>query len=234
MIPSPAPIALVTGASRGLGRAVALALAKRGVHPVLLARSTAGLEAADDDIRQRGGTATLLPLDLTQGKEVDQIGPSLYHRFGRLDFLIHCAGTLGRLTPLSHLPDAEWQAVFGVNVEAAWRLIRTTEPLLRRAPRPVAVFVMDGMVQTPRAYWAAYGASKAALLHLTQAWQAEGNLPQLELILFEPGPMATALRKAAMPGEDQRLLPSPEAAAERLCQRLEPALATLLDRTSGL
>jgi NAD(P)-dependent dehydrogenase (short-subunit alcohol dehydrogenase family) len=227
------PVALVTGASRGFGRAVAIALAARGLHPVLIARSQSGLEATDDAIRAAGGAATLLPLDLTHGEAVDQIGPSLYQRFGRLDLLVHCAGTLGRLTPLSHLPDAEWRAVVGVNLEAAWRLIRTTEPLLRRAPHPAAVFVTDGMVARPRAYWAAYGASKAALVHLAEAWRAEGSVPRLELVLFDPGPMATALRKAAMPGEDPALLPRPEAAAERLMQELAPRLEAALSRGSG-
>lgn len=233
MTSSPAPVALITGGSRGLGRAIAVALAVRGIHPVLLARSTPGLEAADDEIRNRGGSATLLPLDLTAGETVDQIGPSLYHRFGRLDALIHCAGALKRLAPLSHLPDADWREIFGVNLEAAWRLIRTTEPLLRRAPRPLAVFVTDGMIAAPRAYWGAYGASKVALVHLARSWQAEGGVPGLELVLFDPGPMATALRKVAMPGEDPALLPSPEEAAERLLATLEPWLESLLSQAGG-
>lgn len=209
-------IALVTGASRGIGAAVAIELARRGAHPVLLARTQGGLEETDDAIRALGGSATLLPMDLRDGTRIDPIGPSLYQRFGRLDILVHAAGVLGKLTPAGHILPADWNDVMGVNLAAAWRLIATSDPLLRRAPAGRAVFVTDGIAREVRAYWGAYGASKAALNYLVRSWADEVRALPLRVNLFDPGVVGTRLRAAAFPGIDPRTLPTPATIAPAL------------------
>ena len=202
-------VALVTGASRGIGAACAVELARRGAHVVLLARTQGGLEETDDAIRALGGTATLLPQDLKDGAALDPLGPSLYARFGRLDILVHAAGVLGTLTPAGHITPKDWDEVMAVNVTAAWRLIRTCAPLLQAAPAGRAVFLTDGRAAEPRAYWGAYGASKAALDNLVLSWAQEVRLTPLHVNLFDPGPVATRLRNKAMPGEDPHTLARP-------------------------
>ncbi len=218
--PPPAPlagrIALVTGASRGLGRAVAVELARHGAHPVITARSQGGLEETDDLIRAAGGQATLLPLDLENGEALDALGPSLFERFRRLDILVHCAASLGRLTPAPHILPKDWADVVAVNLSSTWRLIRSCGPLLAIAAAGRAVFVTDDLAETPRAYWGAYGATKAGAANLARAWAAEIAGGRLRVELFDPGPMATRLRAAAMPGEDPTTLPHPETVAPRL------------------
>ncbi len=218
--PPPAPlagrIALVTGASRGLGRAVAVELARHGAHPVITARSQGGLEETDDLIRAAGGQATLLPLDLENGEALDALGPSLFERFRRLDILVHCAASLGRLTPAPHILPKDWADVVAVNLSSTWRLIRSCGPLLAIAEAGRAVFVTDDLAETPRAYWGAYGATKAGAANLVRAWAAEIEGRRLRVELFDPGPMATRLRAAAMPGEDPATLPRPETVAPRL------------------
>ena len=210
------PVALVTGASRGLGAAVGLALANAGVRPVLVARTQGGLEEVDDAIRAAGGEATLLPLDLADGAALDQLGPSLFARFGRLDILVHCAASLGRLTPAEHILPQDWDACVAVNQSAVWRLIRGCAPLLRAAPAGRAVFVTDKVARLPRAYWGTYGATKAAAASLVLCWAEELRQTRLRVNLVDPGPMATALRRAAMPGEDQSELAHPADIAPRL------------------
>jgi len=212
-------VALVTGASRGIGAAVAIELARLGARPVLVARTQGGLEETDDAIRTAGGEATLLPLDLTEGDQVEAIGPSLLQRFGRLDILVHAAAALGRLTPVSHIQPNDWADVVGVNLTAGWHLIRTCDKLLRAAEAGRAVVVTDGLARDPRAYWGAYGATKAALEHLALTWAAETRTTRLRVNLFEPGPVATRLRAHAMPGEDPRSLPLPA--------HIAPAIAAL-------
>ncbi len=217
-------IALVTGASRGLGRAVARELARRGVHVVATARTQGALEELDDTLRAEGGEATLLPLDLMEGEEVDRIGPSLYQRFGRLDVVVHAAGMLGVLTPAHQIADRDWARTLAVNATAAWHLIRSTAPLLLLAEAGRAVFVTDTIATRPRAYWGLYGASKAAQHNLVLAWAGETESTRLRINLAEPPPMATRLRRHAMPGEDQDLLPQPEqfaAAIADLCAETE-------------
>ena len=209
-------VALVTGASRGLGAAVAVELGRLGAHVVLLARTQGGLEETDDAIRSAGGTASLLPMDLREGEALDAVGPSLYQRFGRLDVLVHCAGVLGKLTPVGHIQPNDWADVVGVNLSAAWRLIRTCDPLLRVAPAGRAVFVTDSRAKEPLAYWGAYGATKAAMEHLVTTWAAELRLTQIRASLFDPGPMRTRLRAQAFPGIDPATLPLPETVAPRV------------------
>ncbi len=213
-------VALVTGASRGLGAATAIALAGLGAHLVLTARTEGGLEETDDAIRTAGGTATLLPLDLIEEADtLDTLGPSLFQRFGRLDVLVHAAGALGKLTPAGHIQPKDWTEVVAVNASAAWRLIRTCHPLLNAAPEGRAVFVGDLRAGEPRAYWGAYGATKAAMENLVLTWADEVRATPLRVNIFRPGPMATRLRFQAMPGEDQSTLPRPSDVA--------PALAAL-------
>ena len=215
-LPLAGKIALVTGASRGLGRAVAIELARNGAHPVITARSQGGLEETDDLIRAIGGKATLLPLDLENGEALDALGPSLFERFRRLDILVHCAASLGRLTPAPHILPRDWDDVVAVNLAATWRLIRSCGPLLAIAEAGRAVFVTDTVAETARAYWGAYGATKAGAANLVRAWAQEVEGSRLQVALFDPGPMATRLRASAMPGEDPTTLPRPETIAPRL------------------
>jgi len=207
-------VALVTGASRGIGAAVALELARLGAHCVLTARTQGALEALDDSIRAIGGQATLLPLDLLKdGEKLDMLGPSIVQRFGRLDVVVHCAGVLAKLTPVAHIMPVDWQEAVAVNVAAAWRLIRTVDPPLRAAPAGRAVFLTDALVATPQAYWGLYGFGKAGQAHLARAWAAEVANTPLRVNLFEPGPVATKLRAMAMPGEEPATLTQPAAIA---------------------
>ena len=212
-------VALVTGASRGLGAAAAVELARLGAHVVIAARDDTALARTDDAIRALGREATLLPADLTRGDVTDAIGPSLYERFGRLDVLVHAAGALGALTPASHITEEQWEPTFGINATATWRLIRTTEPLLRGAPSGRVVVLTSSLATTPRAYWGLYSASMAARQALVLAWAAELARTDLRVNLFDPVRAATALRAAAFPGEDPTTLPAPEAIA--------PAMAAL-------
>jgi NAD(P)-dependent dehydrogenase (short-subunit alcohol dehydrogenase family) len=209
-------VALVTGASRGLGAATAIELARLGAQVVLLARTQGGLEETDDAVRALGGTATLLPIDLREGEALDAIGPSLYQRFGRLDVLVHCAAVLGKLTPVGHIQPSDWADVVGVNMAATWRLIRTCDPLLRQAPAGRAVFVTDARAREPKAYWGAYGATKAGMDYLVQSWAAELAITRVKALLFDPGPMHSRLRSAAFPGENPATHPEPETVAPKL------------------
>lgn len=208
-------VALVTGASRGIGRATALALAARGAHVVLTARTQGALEEADDAIRALGGTATLLPLDLIrEADQMDAIGPSLVERFGRLDILVHAAGHLARLTPAAHIVPKDWSDSLAVNATAAWRLIRTCDPPLRAAPAGRALFLADG--QADQAYWGLYGAAKAAAAHLVGCWAAEVARTPLRVALLDPGPVNTKLRSFAFPGEDPASIRQPESVGEAI------------------
>ena len=216
-------VALVTGASRGIGAAAAIELGRRGAHVVITARTEGGLADTDDAIQSAGGTATLLPLDLLEGEQIDAIGASLLQRFGRLDVLVHAAGALGTLTPVHDIQPKDWAQVVGVNLSAAWRLIRTCAPLLLVAEAGRAVFVTPGV--EPRAYWGAYGATKAALDHLVQSWAAETATTRLRVNLFDPGVVATRLRATAMPGEDPRGLRKPADVAPSLADLCEPGEA---------
>jgi NAD(P)-dependent dehydrogenase (short-subunit alcohol dehydrogenase family) len=216
-------IALVTGASRGVGAATAIELARLGAHVVITARTQGGLEETDDAIRTIGGSATLLPLDLAEGEQIDAIGPSVLQRFGRLDVLVHCAGALGRLTPVPHILPNDWDAVIAVNLSAAWRLIRTCDPLLRNAPAGHAVFVTDARARAPLAYWGAYGATKAGMEHLVLTWASELRQTRVRVNLFDPGTVATRLRGQAMPGEDPSTLPRPAEVAPALAALCTPA-----------
>lgn len=206
-------IALVTGASRGLGRAVACALAAEGAHILALARSVEGLEALDDEIRAHGGSATLVPLDLTDFDGIDRLGASIHERWGRLDLLIGNAGVLGTLTPVAQLEPKTWSTLLDVNLTANYRLIRALDPLLRGAESARAIFVTSGVARAPRAYWGGYAVSKAALECLARSYAAECAHTAVRVLLVNPGPTRTRMRAQAMPGEDPLTLPAPDEVA---------------------
>jgi NAD(P)-dependent dehydrogenase (short-subunit alcohol dehydrogenase family) len=225
-------VALVTGASRGIGAAVALELARLGAHCVLTARTQGALEEVDDAIRGVGGQTTLFPLDLIKdGEKLDMLGPSIVNRFGRLDILIHAAGALAKLTPVAHIMPRDWQDSIAVNLTACWRLIRTCDPPLRAAPAGRAVLLTDGVVAEPRAYWGLYGFGKAGQEHLARSWAAEVASTPLRVNMFDPGAVATRLRAIAMPGEDPTTLPQPAEVAPAiaaLCLPVEARHGTVL------
>lgn len=204
-------IALVTGASRGIGKAAALALAKTGVHVVALARTVGGLEELDDEIKALGGSASLVPLDLTDGEGIDRLGATLCERYGRLDVLLGNAGILGPISPLGHIAPKEWDKVLAVNLTANWRLIRSFDPLLRQSSAGRALFVTSGAAWKAHAYWGAYATSKAGLDMLVRTYAEETRSTSVRVNLLSPGPVRTKMRAAAMPGEDPATLPPPEA-----------------------
>jgi NAD(P)-dependent dehydrogenase (short-subunit alcohol dehydrogenase family) len=206
-------LAFVTGASRGIGRAVALALAKEGAHVVVTARTVGGLEELDDEIQAMGGSATLVPADLKDYPAIDRLGEAIFERWKRLDILIGNAGVLGQLSPLGHIKPKVWDEAVAVNLTANWRLIRSLDPLLRQSPAARAVFVTTGATQSLPAYWGAYSATKAALEALVKTYAAEISKTEIRANLFNPGPTRTAMRAKAFPGEDPTRLPTPEAVA---------------------
>lgn len=203
-------IAVVTGASRGIGRAAALALAEAGTHVVAVARTQGGLEELDDQIKAATGqSATLVPMDIAEGDGLDQLGLALHQRFARLDILVHAAAILGPLTPVSHLEPKHWDRVMAVNVTASYRIIRSFEPLLRASEAGRAIFLTSGVASQPKAFWGPYGISKAALENMVRTWADELEQTQVRAVLLSPGPMRTKMRAEAMPGEDPSTLPDP-------------------------
>jgi len=203
-------IALVTGASRGIGRAAALALASAGAQIVAVARTAGALEELDDEIRQATGrSATLVPMDIAEDGALDQLGLAIHQRFGRLDVLVHAAAILGPMTPVAHIEPKHWDRVMAVNLTASYRLIRSVEPLLRASEQPRAIFVTTGRVARPKAFWGPYGASKAALENLVRTWADELENTKIRAALLDPGAMRTKMRAEAFPGEDPLSLPDP-------------------------
>lgn len=204
-------VALVTGASRGIGRAVALAYAAAGAHVVMAARTVGALEAVDDEIRAAGGTATIMPVDLRALDKLDALGPALAEKFGRLDIFVANAGMLGTLTPLGHMTARDWDNAMMVNATANFRLIRTLDPLLRASDAGRAIFVGTKLAREARAYWGAYGVTKAALEMLAKIYAAETVTTNLRVNIVEPGTTDTALLREAYPGGmEGKLLSKPE------------------------
>lgn len=203
-------IALVTGASRGLGYQIAKGFAAEGAHVIALARTVGGLEELDDEIQDLGGTTTLVPLDLLKGEDIDRLAAPLLERFGRLDILVGNAAMLGRLTPLGHYPPDLWEQVFALNVHANWRLIRACDPLLRRSEAGRVLFVTSGVTRHAAAYWGAYAASKAALETLATTYAAEVMQTKVRVNLVNPGPLRTRMRAEAFPNEDPATLATPD------------------------
>ena len=203
-------VALVTGASRGIGRAAALALAAAGAHVVAVARTQGALEELDDEIRRlTGQSATLVPMDIAEGDGLDQLGLAIHQRFGRLDVLVHAAAMLGPMTPVFHIEPKQWDRVVAVNLTASYRLIRSMEPLLRKSQRPRAIFLTSGRAIRPKAFWGSYGVTKAGLEHLVRTWADELEQTAIRAVLLDPSVMRTKMRAEAMPGEDPTTLPDP-------------------------
>ena len=229
-------VALITGASRGIGAATAIELARLGAHVVLIGRTQGGLEETDDTIRATGGQATLLPMDLRKPESLDPVGPSLLQRFGRLDILVHNAGALGKLTPVGHIVPKDIDECIAVNFSAAYRLIRTCAPLLAASDAGRAVFVTSRAAREPQAYWGAYAATKAAMETLVRTWADETDGTALRVNLFDPGRTATRMRATAFPGEDPRTLPTPAARAAvlaLLCLPTEARHGTIVRADAG-
>jgi NAD(P)-dependent dehydrogenase (short-subunit alcohol dehydrogenase family) len=209
-------IALVTGASRGIGAALALQLAQAGAHVVAVARTVGGLEELDDQIKAGGGSATLVPLDMKDMDGIARLALALHERYGRLDVMVGNAGILGSLSPLGHVEPKDWDNLMAVNVTANWQLIRTMDPLLRAAPAGRAVFITSALSWLGRAYTGPYAASKAALNALVQVYAAETMTTNVKVNAFGPGPTRTKMYASGWPGVDQNTLPAPEAVAEKI------------------
>lgn len=208
-------LALVTGASRGIGAATAKALAMQGAHVIITARTEGGLEETESAIHAAGGTATIAPLDLRDSDAIDRLGQAVSGRWGGLDLLVLNAATLGTLTPLPHADPKEWEQVFALNVTAQWRLIRAFDPMLRRNKGTV-VALTSSVARKPRAYWGAYAASKAALETMIETYAQEMASLGVRALIHDPGATRTAMRARAFPGEDPATLKGPEAVAEAI------------------
>src|SRR5690348_13295748 len=209
-------IALVTGASRGIGAAVALELAQAGAHIVAVARTVGGLEELDDKIKAAGSSATLVPLDMKDSEGIARLALALNERYQRLDVLVGNAGILGPLSPLSHIEPKDWDNLVAVNITANWQLIRCMDALLQRSPAGRAVFLTSGVAHVGRAYWGPYAASKAALEALVRTYAAECATTPVRANLFAPGPTRTRMYTGAFPGIDPLTLPTPEEVAQAI------------------
>jgi NAD(P)-dependent dehydrogenase (short-subunit alcohol dehydrogenase family) len=215
-------VALVTGASRGIGAAVAKAFAREGAHVILLARTVGGLEEVDDAIQAEGGKATLLPLDLSKPDPIAAIGPTIAGRFRRLDILVANAGILGALSPVALSDPKVWESVFKVNVLANYHLIRTLDPLLRGSDAGRAIFVTSGAAQMHMPFWSAYAASKAALEKMVETYAEEVAYSPLKVNILDPCVVRTAMRAEAFPGEDPASLPPPGSIVESFIELASP------------
>lgn len=216
-------IALITGASRGIGAEVAKRYAREGATVILVAKTQAALEEVDDAIRAEGHPgAVLLPMDLTDFNKIDQMGAAIYERFGKLDILVGNAGVLGDLTPLAHLDPKIWDKVIGTNLTANWRLIRSMDPLLRASDAGRAIFLTSGTTKGARAYWAAYAVSKAALENLVQTYACENTKTNVKANLLDPGATRTRMRALAYPGENPETLKTPEALTDLFVDLASP------------
>jgi NAD(P)-dependent dehydrogenase (short-subunit alcohol dehydrogenase family) len=203
-------LALVTGASRGLGRAIALAYAKAGAHVIAVGRTQGALEELDDDIQKVGDPATLLTLDLRKGDMIDGLGPTIYERWGKLDIFVGNAAMLGPLSPLPHVTADAWQHVMDVNLTANWRLIRTLDPVLKRSDAARVILVSSGAADGRYAYWGPYAISKAGVECMGKMYAAECDNTPIRVAIVNPGATRTAMRAKAFPGEDPMTLPTPE------------------------
>jgi NAD(P)-dependent dehydrogenase (short-subunit alcohol dehydrogenase family) len=217
-------IAVVTGASRGIGRAVALDLARAGAHVVAVARTEGALVELDDEIRALGRAdgATLVPMDVAQGEAVDRLGAAIHERWGRLDVLVGNAGVLAPLSPLGHVRPQDFERALAVNLTANWRLIRSLDPLLRRSDAGRAVFVTSGAARGARAYWGPSAVTKAGLEALARTYAAETVETAVRVNLVEPGPIRTRMRAMAMPGEDPLTVDPPEALSPHIVRLCAP------------
>jgi NAD(P)-dependent dehydrogenase (short-subunit alcohol dehydrogenase family) len=216
-------VALVTGATRGIGRAIALGLARDGARVIAVGRTQGALEELDDQILAlTGERATLVPMDIASGSGPDQLGRAIFDRWGRLDILVAAAGILGVTTPVGHLDPEVWDKVMAVNLTANYRLIRSLDPLLRAAGAGRAVFLTSGAARRPRAFWGAYAASKAGLEALAISYADEVEHTSVRVAVVNPGPMRTKMRAAAFPGEDPMTLPPPEEIVPMILELVRP------------
>ncbi|HCL66834.1 MAG TPA: oxidoreductase [Rhizobium sp.] len=209
-------IALVTGASRGIGYFTALELAKAGAHVIACARTVGGLEELDDEIKAVGGSATLVPFDLADVKAIDALGGSIFERWGKLDILVANAGILGVIAPIGHVEAKVFERVMNINVTATWRLIRSVEPLLVKSDQGRALIMSSAAAHKCRPFWGPYSASKAAVEALARTWAGETQRLPLRVLSVDPGATRTAMRAQAMPGEDPSTLPHPSEVAANL------------------
>ncbi len=223
-------IALVTGASRGIGYHLALQLAEAGAHVIAVARTQGGLEELDDQIKSAGGTATLVPLNLMDGPGIDRLGGAIYERWGKLDIFCANAAILGVISPIGHIEAKVFDRVMATNVTATWRMIRTLDPLLRLSDAGRAAIISSGSAHSCRAFWSAYAASKAAVEAFARSWAAETNELRLRVNIVDPGLARTAMRAQAVPGEDPSSLPKPAEVASGVM----PVFATQLTTTGQL
>lgn len=215
-------IVVVTGASRGVGWNAALAIAEAGAHVIAIARTVGALEELDDTIKAKGGSATLVPLDLRDLEAIDRLGYSIYERWGKLDGLVGNAGQLGIITPVNHLDQKIWDEVMTVNVTANYRLIRSLDPLLRQSDAGRALFLSSGAVVNCNPYWGVYSASKAALEALIRTYAAEIDSSTVRVNLFDPGRLRTQMRAKAKPGEDPETLSHPRVVAPDIVRMIAP------------
>jgi NAD(P)-dependent dehydrogenase (short-subunit alcohol dehydrogenase family) len=215
-------VALVTGASRGIGRATALALAREGAHIVAVARTVGGLEEVDDEVKKLGSAATLVPLDMRDYDGFYRLAAALNERYRHLDILVGNAAIGGQRSPLDHIEPKAWDDAFAINVTANFHLIRAMAPLVRAAKAGRAVFITSGAATNARAYAGPYAASKAALDALARTYAAETDTTPIRVNLFNPGPTRTRMRAAVMPGEDPMTLPTPEEVAEKIVELCRP------------
>ena len=216
-------IALVTGASRGIGYATALALTKAGAHVVAMARTIGGLEELDDAVRAAGSSATLTPLDIRDHAGIYRLGAALNERYGKLDVLVGNAAIGGVPSPLGHIEPKAWDDTIAINVTANWHLIRAMDPLLKRSDAGRAVFISSGVASSARAYWAPYSVSKAALDVLVRTYAEETSATPVRVNLFNPGPTRTRMRALAMPGENPMMLPTPYDVAAKILDLCLPS-----------
>jgi len=217
-------LALVTGASRGIGYHSALSLARNGAHVIAVARTVGGLEELDDEIQALGGSATLVPLDLLDHDAIDRLGASIHERWGKLDILIANAGILGGLSPLEHIEPKTFEKVHQLNVITNWRLLCSMSPLLREADAARIVFMTADAGDTCKPFWGAYSTSQAALSALARTWAAETENTAMRINMLNSGPMRTALRAEAMPGEDPDSIAHPSEISDSLNKLTDPGL----------
>jgi NAD(P)-dependent dehydrogenase (short-subunit alcohol dehydrogenase family) len=215
-------VALVTGASRGIGRAVALALAEQNIHVLLLARTQGGLEDVYDEIVTADGEATGVPMDLTDYDAIDRLGGVIAERWGKLDIFVGNAGILGPISPVAHMTPSEFEKTLAINVTSNARLIRALEPLLLASDAGRAVFLTSGAAYSTKPFWGAYSTSKAALDALVKSWANEQKNTSLKINLYSPGPVRTAMRAQAMPGENPSTLPTAEDVAPQIVSMCAP------------
>lgn len=217
-------LALVTGASRGIGYFLAKGLAAKGAHVIAVARTTGGLEELDDEIRKGGGAATLVPLDLTDMDGIDRLGGAIFERWGKLDIMVANAGILGGLSPIGHYEAKTFEKTVAINLTSVWRLIRSTDPLLKLSDAGRGIIMSSGASYKCRPFWGPYSATKAAVEALARTWAGESLHTQIRINSVNPGPTRTGMRALAFPGEDPMDLPHPSEVAERILPLASPSL----------